>query len=204
MLKLINIFNKGGDMRILITIVLSFVLIKGFFGCDIVLAQSKYGVVDMQHIILNVDEGKKERAKLEKEIKNKEAELEKSRKELEKLNEEWKSQVLVLSEEAKLKKQQEFQEKFLNLKNSEIEFQKEIKRKEQQATQKIAMKVVKIAEKIAKERGLDAVFEISTSGVLYLKNPIDITEDIIAQYETKKTPKQDTKSSTNKNSNKKN
>src|SRR5690606_31533748 len=120
-------------------------------------AAPRYGVVDMQSIILSVEEGKTARAALEKEIKAKETELQKKKEELDKLNKEWKEQAALLSEDARMKKQQEFQEKFLALRNSEMEFQSEIKRKEQKATQESAVKVAQVVERLAREKKLAAV-----------------------------------------------
>ena len=143
---------------------------------------AKWGVVDMQAVIVNVEEGKEARASLEKEIKAKEKELQTKKSELDKLNEEWKKQAPLLSEDARLKKQQEFQEKFLTLRNNEMEFQANIKRKEQQATQGIAVKVAQVVESLAKNKKLEAVFETNSAGLLYLDEPVDLTKDVIAAY----------------------
>ena len=145
-------------------------------------AGKKYGVVDMQSIILTVEEGKNARADLEKQIKSKEAEFMKQKDELDKMNNEWKNQASILSEEARMKKQQEFQEKFLALRNAEMEFQNDIKRKEQKATQSIAMKVAGLVEKMAKEKKLEAVFETNSAGLLYLESPVDLTKEVIDRY----------------------
>lgn len=147
--------------------------------------KAKYAVVDMQNIILNVSEGKEARNQLEKEIKAKEAALTKQKEELDKMNGEWKNQAPLLSEDARFKKQQEFQEKFMSLRNEEMTFQAEIKRKEQQATQKIAMAVTELVNKMAKDRGYTMVFETNSAGLLYLESPIDITKDVVAAYEEK-------------------
>lgn len=146
-------------------------------------AKSKYGIVDIQAVILNVKEGKEARALLEKEIKAKEKELLKQKAELDKMNKDWKSQAALLSESARLKKQQDFQEKFLSLRNAELAFQTSIKRKEQKATQKIALKVAKFVEKLARERGFEAVFETNSAGLLFLKDPVNLTNEIISSYE---------------------
>jgi len=143
----------------------------------------KHGVIDMQAVILNVDEGKKARADLEKEIKAKENEFQKEKEELDKLNQEWKSQAALLSEAARLKKQQDFQERFLGLRNAELNFQSEIKRKEQKATQGIAVNVARLVDTMAKARDLEAVFETNSAGLLYLKDPVDLTKDVVAEYE---------------------
>jgi outer membrane protein len=145
----------------------------------------KFGVVDMQQVILSVEEGKTARATLEAEIKAKEAELQKSKEELDKMNKEWKDQAALLSEDARLKKQQEFQEKFLALRNAEMEFQANIKRKEQKATQEIAMKVAGIVDQIARSKKLAGVFETNSAGLLYLDSPVDLTQDVITDYSKK-------------------
>ena len=151
----------------------------------------QFGVVDMQAVILNVSEGKAARAKLEGEIKGKEKELMNQKQELDKLNESWKKTAALLSEEARINKQKEFQEKFLALRNAEMSFQGEIKRKEAEATQKIAVKVARLVEKIARDKKLTGVFETNTAGLLYLEKPVDLTKEVIAEYE--KMPKQDKK-----------
>lgn len=154
-------------------------------------ATRHYGVIDMQTIILNVTEGKEARANLEKEIKGKEDELRKKKEELDKLNKEWKDQAPLLSEEARIKKQQDFQERLVTLRNAEMTFQNEIKQKEGQATQRIAMNVTGIVDGLAKEKNLDLVFELNSSGLLYAKHPVDLTDQVIKKYN--ETTKKDVK-----------
>ena len=143
---------------------------------------ASYAVVDMQAVILNVEEGKQARASLEKEIKTKEKELLGRKAELDKMNKEWKDQAPLLSEQARMKKQQEFQQKFMALRNDEMKFQGEIKRKEQMATQKIAVSVSKYVNEMAKKRGYEMVFEANSAGLLYLNNPVDLTKEVIESF----------------------
>ena len=170
--------------RILKTSVLSSVVCAGFVCAPgVSFAEGrKYAVVDMQAVILNVEEGKVARTDLEKEIKDKEKELQKQKEELDKMNDEWKSKASLLSEEARMNKQKDFQEKFLALRNAEMEFQANIKRKEQKATQGIAVKVAGLVEKIAKERSIEAVFESNSAGLLYLQEPVDLTKEVVDRY----------------------
>ncbi len=143
---------------------------------------AKYGIIDMQAIILNVEDGKTARTDLEKEIKGKEGEFTKRREELDKLNKDWQGQAALMSEEARMAKQKDFQEKFMSLRNDEGAFRDEVKRKEQKATQSIAAKVEGIVQKMAKEKGLDVVFEVNSAGLLYVNQPVDITKDVIDVY----------------------
>jgi outer membrane protein len=168
------------------TLALFPLVLASLFASDAaVAAKAKYAVVDMQAVILNVEEGKAARSKLETEIKAKEKELLKRKDELDKLNKEWTEQAALLSEKARMEKQQDFQKKFLALRNDEMSFQNEIKRKEQEATQKIAVSVSKIVNEMAKSRGFDMVFETNSAGLLYLKDPVDMTKEVISTYEKK-------------------
>jgi outer membrane protein len=136
----------------------------------------------MQAVILQVEEGKQARAELEKEIKSREGDFTKRKEELDKMNKDWQAQAAVMSEEARLGKQKDFQEKFLSLRNDEMAFRDDVKRKEQKATQAIAAKVEAIVQKIAKEKSLEAVFELSSAGLVYLNNPVDLTKDVVTAY----------------------
>lgn len=147
---------------------------------------AKYGIIDMQAVIMNVAEGKAARADLEKKIKSKEVEFNKKREELDKMNKEFQSQSALISEEARINKQKDFQEKFLALRNDEMSFREGIKRDEQKATQWIAAKVEGIVQKMAKDKGLEAVFEINNAGLLYLSQPVDLTKEVIDSYGKKK------------------
>lgn len=144
---------------------------------------NKFGIVDMQKVILNVSEGKAARAKLEEEIKKIDADLKKERDALNKMGKDIQGQAALLSEAARATKQQEFQEKFMELRNKEMKLQQEIKAKEQNATQDIAMKVAKMVEKMSQKQDFDAVFETSSAGLLYLKNPTNLTDEVIKTYE---------------------
>jgi len=142
------------------------------------------GVIDMQRIILSTDEGKEARAALEKEMKGKEDELRKKKEELDKLNKEWKDQAPLLSEEARIRKQQDFQEKLVELRNSEMTFQQQLKQKEGQATQRIAMKVTSMMPEIAKHspKKVAGIFEVNSSGLVWLEDPVDFTDQVIKKY----------------------
>ncbi len=155
-----------------------------FFFCGVALAaEEKYGVVDLQEVILKVEDGKRAKAQLQKEVDKKEAELKKEKASIEKLGQE--AQAKFLSEEAKLEKQKELQERIVKYQKEGMDFQTELKKKEQEMTQKITQQVSGIVEGIAKDKGLTAVFELNSSGLLYLKESVNITDEVIKQYDSK-------------------
>ncbi len=145
-------------------------------------ATLKVGVVDIQAVILNVEEGKAARAKLEKEIKNQEKTLKSRRAQIEKIGKEMQSKMALMSNEARMKKQKEVQAKLLKWRKDEYDFQSSIKKRENQATQQIAVRIAKLSEKISSEKKLSLVFEANSSGLLYVANPINLTKEIIDRY----------------------
>ncbi len=167
---------------------LAIILGLGLFLATSAMA-AKNGVVNMQQVILTVKEGKAERAKLEKEIQKKQGEFTKRKTELDEMNKKWQANAALMNADTKMKEQQKFQKKFMALRNDEMTFQQEMKRKEQKATQKIAARVVKIVEEISKSEKFDAVFELSSSGLLYLKDPIDLTSKVVSKFDAGKVAK---------------
>lgn len=168
-------------------------MMSGFFMCLSATGfAGSYGVVDIQKIILTVDEGVQARKTLEAEFKKKETELLGRQKEIDKLMEDAQKQVALLSDEAKLAKQKEIQDKAIGLRNDQMKYQGEMKNKEGQATQKIAAKVAALVDGMAKAKGLDLVFEASGAGLVYMKDPVDLTPDVIKAFGSE-TPKKEAK-----------
>lgn len=163
-------------MKNVLAVVLSLVFSVNAFGAD-------FGIVDIQKVILSVEEGKAARSDLEKDIKAKEKEFLSQKKDLDKMNQDWKAQAALMSEDARREKQVEFQEKFMALRNEEMKFQQELKKREAQVTQMIAMKVAEMVNDMAKTKKIDVVFEANSSGLIYVKNPIDLTNDVIKVYD---------------------
>ena len=146
-------------------------------------AEQKFGVVDLQDVILKVEDGKRAKAQLQKEVDKKEAELKKEKASIEKLGQD--AQAKYLSEDAKLEKQRELQERIVKYQKEGMDFQTELKKKEQEMTQKITQQVSGIVEEISKEKELTAVFELNSSGLLYLKESVNLTDEVIKRYNAK-------------------
>ena len=100
------------------------------------------------------------------------------------MNKDWKTKSSLMSEKARREQQVEFQEKFMVLRNQEMQFQQELKKKEAEVTQMIALKVAKMVDKMAKTKKIDVVFEANSSGLIFVKNPVDLTPDVIKVYDT--------------------
>lgn len=148
-------------------------------------AQTKVGFVDMQKAIQSSAEGKKAKSELEAEFEKKKKELQKKEADLKKMGEDIEKKKSVLSEEALMKRQSEFQEEMLKYRDVVGKSQLEIQKKERDLTQPILEKMRKVIEKVAKDKGFSMVLENSAM-VLYADKGHDITDDVIKAYEKEK------------------
>jgi Skp family chaperone for outer membrane proteins len=57
----------------------------------------------------------------------------------------------------------------------------------QRMFQKIQGELLPIIEKLGKERGLDIIFDLGSSGAVYYSPTIDVTQEVIKRYDASKT-----------------
>ena len=144
-----------------------------------------FGVVNNQKIILAVPEGIKAKKAMQEEVDKAQAALNAQRVELEALSKDIEANADLMSAEAKQTKRDELQNKVLLLRDEEMKFQQSIRQKEFAATQGIVEKIALYVKEIAHDKNLAVVFESSQSGVMYIKNYIDITDDVILKFSEK-------------------
>lgn len=146
-------------------------------------AQSpKIGYVNLQRALNEVEEGKKAKARLKRDFEKKQKKLNAQQEELKKLKAEIENAGPVVSQEVKRKKAMEFQQKLMALQQTYMTLQQELAKKEAKATKKIFDKMGKIIAEIAKEKGYDLVLERTESAVLYAKDNMDLTNELIKRY----------------------
>lgn len=148
-------------------------------------ASGKLAFVDMQAAILQTEEGKNAKAKIEKDAEAKRADILNQEKELKKLDDEFQAQQAVLSEDAKRTKQTEFQQKFQKLQGARMQFEQEVRQREMQETQKIFQNLTGVIDEVAKKKGYDMVFERGAGALLYAARIDDITSEVVSTYNNK-------------------
>lgn len=142
----------------------------------------RVALIDVQNAILQTNEGKAQRDKIEKEFNEKKQNLANQEKQLKKMNDDFLVQQGILSEADKQNKQKEFQTKLQQYQQDQMNFEQEARQKESAALQGIFLNIQKEIQKIAKQKNYDMVFDKSAGVLLYTVNPIDITDDVIKQY----------------------
>ncbi len=145
----------------------------------------KIGYVDLQRALTEVDEGKKAKARLKKDFDQKQKKLTSKQEEVEKLKKSLESGASMMTDEAKRKKAVELQQEMAQLQQLYMEMQRDLAQKETKATQKIFKKMEKILSGIAKEKGYDLILEKTESSVLFAKDSMDLTDELIKRYDKK-------------------
>lgn len=145
----------------------------------------KIGYVNLREAMSSVEEGKAAKQKLQSEIKAKQKKLNQKKKELQELKKKLSEQQMALSDEAKKKKTLELQRKMAELQQMYMKLQRDLSKKEAKVTKEIFGKMRKVVQEIAEERGYDLVLEKQGSSVLYAKDSMDLTDELIERFDSK-------------------
>ena len=159
----------------------------------------KVGVVDLQAVLDGSVRGKaaKDRLKelsvqLQVDIKTKREFKEEREKELQKLRSEIQSQGLVLSDQARVDKEENFRKQVRELKrfiddtNRFIEdATQEFREREARETRLLLLEVRKVVQEMGKQDGYNLILEGNESAavVLYFHNTIDLTPKVVQRYD---------------------
>ncbi|OFZ79637.1 MAG: hypothetical protein A2583_04190 [Bdellovibrionales bacterium RIFOXYD1_FULL_53_11] len=145
-------------------------------------ANEKIGTVDMQKALQTVDAGKKAKSALEKEYNKKKSDLQKEEAAIKKMGEEFKKQSLVLSDDARIKKQSEIQERIMKFQELTARSQAEIQGRERELTEPLIGKLRSIIGDMAKQKGYTVVLEKNENTVLFSLEKDDMTAEVITAF----------------------
>lgn len=146
-------------------------------------AGPKIGYVDLQRALSEVSEGKAAKARLKKDFDAKQKTLTDKQESVKKLKDSLEAGAAMMTDDAKRQKAMELQQKMAELQELYMEMQRDLAQKEGEATQKIFKKMEKILRGIATEKGYDLILEKSESSVLFAKDSMDLTNELIKRYD---------------------
>lgn len=149
------------------------------------MASSKVGIVNFQKVISEIKEGKSILKTLEKSYNDKKKILKAEEDKIKTLQGKYKKQSMVLSDKAKLKKEQELKEMIYALQKKTVSYQKEMQKQEAELKKPIMKKLQVVIDKVSNDEKVDLTFEISTSPVVFAANKIDLTGKVIKAYDKK-------------------
>jgi len=146
-------------------------------------AQTKVGVIKLQEGLLATAELKKAQAELQAKFKPRQDQLEKLQRDLEgiqaKLNNQ--AEVVKLSQAGVQDLQTQGTRKQREAQRIQEDLEADFNRDRQDILSRAGQRMSDIVKKIAEEKGLDVVVDISNT--VYFKPALDITADIVAAYD---------------------
>ena len=147
--------------------------------------EPKYGYVDVRKVLLESKTGKRNKAELEKFVKQRKDQLAKEEENLKTLRAAYQKEQLLLTDTQKQQRQKEFQEKLQAYEKMRAEAQKELQQKDGEVSRAAMTEVRAVIAQIAKEQNLDIVFEKNDQPVLFAKDGPDLTDTVIKRLDAK-------------------
>lgn len=143
--------------------------------------------VDMQKVLLESIVGKAAKNDLDNEIKKMEAKLSLQGKEIAKMDQELQKQASVLSKKSLADKADQLEQKKKSFER-EVKDQREIfAQKNNRMIKEILEEINKLMSDIAEEQKVDFIVERDPRIVLYINKSLDLTDQVIAELNKKKT-----------------
>lgn len=160
--------------------VILLVLVLGV--ADLQAEAKKIGVVDLQICIRESFEGKKIYDELSKKKDAMQKRLDEKQNELLKLKEEIDKQGMMLSMDAKEDKEKEFERKRREFKYFYDDLSEEMRKAEAEAKKDMLKDLEKVVSEIGKKEGLSLIFERRSSGLMYVSETMDISQQVLKAY----------------------
>ena len=159
------------------------------YGADV----AKIGVIDMQRVLETSSAGKAAISEIKQQKQVMESELQRKKGEIEDLRKQLERDAMVLSREKREEKEREGRIKLNDFKTMQKRYVAELKQQEKRHHQRIQKDVFELIQQIGKKEGYLLI--VNKVGVLYSPMSIDITDQLIKDYNIKfaRSPGQDKK-----------
>ena len=145
----------------------------------------RIGYVDFRKVMAESKVGRRNKAVIQRMVKQGRSKLVKKEKELEALKQAYEKKKLVLTEEQKQKKQQEFRKKLQAYQKMSADTEQEIRKRDAGYGRKAAVDIKGIINEIAKAEKLSIVFDKNQLPVLYAADGPDLTAEVMKRYDAK-------------------
>ncbi|WP_245677840.1 OmpH family outer membrane protein [Chondromyces crocatus] len=143
-------------------------------------AQTRIGVVDLQHAVMQTEDGIRAQATLKKVFDKKQHDLDAKQTELQRAREDIERQSRVLSREALQKRMEDWQRQMVELQTVFVDYNKELQKRQGELTNPIIKKMMMVINRVAKKQGFELI--IDKQAAPYARPDLDLTEQIIQLY----------------------
>ena len=164
-------------------IIPAILIVAAMFTCSAFAADAtKIGVVSFEKIIKESSAGKVMQKDLKAKLDELQAKLQAEEQRVKDMSAALEREALVLSAEKKLERQRELRDKADDLKKMNADYTQEMKILQNKRINQIQKDVFDIANKLGKTRGYTLIIEKKVAGVIYVADKLDITDEVIKEY----------------------
>jgi outer membrane protein len=143
-------------------------------------ADNKIAVVDVQHAVMQTEDGIRAQATLKKLFDKRQQELDGKQAELQRTRDDIERQSRVISREALDKRMEDWQRRMVELQTVFVDYNKELQKKQGELTAPIIKKMMTIISRIAKKKDFDLILDKQAAP--YTRQDLDLTDQIIQMY----------------------
>lgn len=148
--------------------------------------QEKIGVVDLQRCFVESKRGKRIVEELQKKKDALQKKFDKKQNAFLKLEDEIKKQAMMLSTEARLSKEREYERMRRELKYTYEDLMGEMRQAELDARRRVFKELEKIVNDIGKTGNYFLIMERRAGGIMYYGKAVDITDQVVKAYDLAK------------------
>lgn len=141
--------------------------------------ETKIGIVDVPKAIQSTAEGKKIKKQLEEEYNKRKADLEKKVKDIQTMQTDFDKKSLVLSEDARNKKQQEIdaeKSKYMELREKNMQ---DLAKKDRELSEPMIKKLNDVIGKLAAKEGFTLILHKNDQNLVWAAKETDVTDEVI-------------------------
>ncbi|WP_234023729.1 OmpH family outer membrane protein [Sorangium cellulosum] len=153
-----------------------------FAAPSVAAGQSRIAVVDVQHAVMQTEDGIRAQATLKKLFDRRQQELDGKQTELQRAREDIEKQSRVLSREAMQKRMEDWQRQMVELQTVFVDYNKELQKKQGELTGPIIKKMMIIVARVAKKSSYEIILDKQAAP--YVRADLDLTEQVIQLYNT--------------------
>ncbi len=140
----------------------------------------KIGIVDLQRVVEASNSGKKIKEEITKKGKKMEADLSSRREEIENLKKKLEREAQVMSKDQRDTKEREVDIKIYDFKVLEKKYKEELFKFQNEKLDGMKKEIFEVVQELGKKGGYTLVIE--KLGVLYSPETVDITDELVKQY----------------------
>ena len=147
----------------------------------------KLGLVDLQRALNECDAGKTAKENFKTQVDKLQAELAKQKGDIEKIKDEVEKKGMVLKDEERKNIERDYQKRLRDFQRTYKDSQAELQQRDNELTGEILRELQEVIAEYGAKQNYTLVLESSNTGaVLYGARSVDITEQVIQEYNTKR------------------